>query len=230
MSPASPTWLDLFDFRERMARIYRERDDALRTGTDPTAALARFRAAKDAIFRAHPQSALPPGARATFTGLRYFPYAPELRVEADLTPLPDTERAEIAAPSSGQHPMPLRPAAQAQFTIADATQTLTVYWIDVYGGGLFLPFRDATSPAESYGAGRYLFDTVKGSTFERLDDTAEIEDANVMGYAGGRIMLDFNYAYNPSCCYDLRWVCPLAPRENWLDVPLRAGEMDYHAI
>lgn len=228
MLPVSPTWLDLFDYRERVARMYRERDAALHAGGDPEAALAHFRAAKDALFRAHPQSALPPAERATFAGLRYFPYAPKLRVEARLTPLPEAEQVEIAAPSSGPEPMPLRPAARVEFSVADTAHALTVYWIDVYGGGLFLPFRDATCPAESYGAGRYLFDTVKGSSFERLDAAAEVP--STQGYAGGRIVLDFNYAYNPSCCYDVRWVCPLAPRENWLDVPLRAGELNYHAI
>jgi uncharacterized protein (DUF1684 family) len=230
MSPTLPTWLDLYDYRERVAQMYREHDTALRAGTDLAAALTQFRAAKDALFRAHPQSALPPDERATFAGLRYFPYAPELRIEARLTPLPEAEQAEVAAPSSGPHPMPLRPTAKAEFSTGGAKHVLTVYWIDVYGGGLFLPFRDTTSPAESYGAGRYLFDTVKGSTFERFERAAEDEGVSAMGYAGGRIVLDFNYAYNPSCCYDVRWVCPLAPRENWLDVPLRAGEMDYHAI
>ena len=100
---------------------------------------------------------------------------------------------------------------------------LVVYWIDVYGGGLFLPFRDITCPAESYGGGRYLFDSVKGSDFLRLEATPE-----TMGYAGGRILLDFNYAYNPSCAYDPRWTCPLAPNENRLPVAIRAGERKYH--
>ncbi|HET8909624.1 MAG TPA: DUF1684 domain-containing protein, partial [Ktedonobacterales bacterium] len=97
------------------------------------------------------------------------------------------------------------------------------YWIDVYGGGLFLPFRDATSGSETYGAGRYLHDTVKGSELLRLDD------ASFPGYAGGRVLLDFNYAYNPSCAYDPRWVCPLTPTENRLKVAIRAGERVFNA-
>jgi uncharacterized protein len=92
--------------------------------------------------------------------------------------------------------------------------SLSIYWLEVYGGGLFLPFRDMTSPAESYGGGRYLFDTIKGSNF-----------LPVPGESGWkRIMLDFNYAYNPSCAYNDRWICPLAPVENRLAVPIRAGE------
>jgi uncharacterized protein len=217
-----PTWLDLYDYRERVAAMYRERDAALRHGDGAEAALGRFRAEKDALFAAHPQSALEPGERASFTGLRYFPYNPALRLEATLTPV--ATEAITDAPSSGPHPMPLRHAARLDFSVDSAPVQLTIYWIDVYGGGLFLPFRDATCPAESYGAGRYLFDTVKGSTFERGGDS----NPDRMGFAGSRVILDFNYAYNPSCCYNVRWACPLAPRENWLSVPIRAGELDYH--
>ena len=216
-----PTWLDLYDYRSRVARMYRERDASLRDGMDPEEVLWHFRAAKDLLFREHPQSALPPDERATFTGLRYFPYNPALRLNATLTPLSTDETTD--APSSGPHPMPLRQAARVAFVVEGARVQLTVFWIDVYGGGLFLPFRDATCPAESYGAGRYLFDTVKGSDFERLDDPSA-----AVGYAGGQVTLDFNYAYNPSCCYDVRWACPLAPRENWLTVAIRAGELNYH--
>ncbi len=86
----------------------------------------------------------------------------------------------------------------------------TLYWLEGYGGGLFLPFRDATAGHETYGAGRYLMDTVKGSDLGATDD--------------GRLVLDFNFAYNPSCSYDPRWSCPLAPPANRLDVEVRAGE------
>jgi uncharacterized protein (DUF1684 family) len=81
--------------------------------------------------------------------------------------------------------------------------------MDGYAGGLFLSFRDATSGKETYGAGRYLFDTAKGAD---------------LGGEGGRLVLDFNFAYNPSCSYDPRWACPLAPPENRLPVAVRAGE------
>jgi uncharacterized protein (DUF1684 family) len=146
-----------------------------------------------------------------------------LRVEAKLEPL--TEGALIETPSSGPSVMRFPRAARVSFSIASEPASLYVYWIDVYGGGLFLPFRDATNSDETYGAGRYLFDIVKGSDFERM---ASDDDAAVMGYGGGRILLDFNYSYNPSCAYDARWVCPLAPRENVLAMPIRVGERNYH--
>ena len=74
--------------------------------------------------------------------------------------------------------------------------TLELYWLEGYGGGLFVPFADATSGRETYGAGRYLLDTVKGAD---------------LGQRGGRLVLDFNFAYQPSCAYDPRWTCPLTP-------------------
>jgi uncharacterized protein len=226
-SPAA-TWLDLYDWRQRVARLYAERAAALSAGDDPAAVLQRFRAGKDALFAQHPQSPLDAAGRAAFTGLNYFPYDAALRVEAELTPAAEVQGQEtVQAPSSGPHAMPLTRAGRVTFTVAGTPAELTVYWIDVYGGGLFLPFRDATCPAESYGAGRYLFDTVKGSDFARMEgDTGDVGDST-MGYTGGHIVLDFNYAYNPSCAYDMRWVCPLAPRENWLTLPLRAGERNY---
>jgi len=72
---------------------------------------------------------------------------------------------------------------------------------------LFVPFRDGTSDKESYGASRYL----------DLDLT---KDDNYV--------IDFNYAYNPYCAYSEDYVCPLPPRENWLDIEIRAGEKNYH--
>ena len=110
----------------------------------------------------------------------------------------------------------MRRVAIALFPLAGDVYGLAIYWIAVYGGGLFLPFHDTTAPDDTYGGGRYLFDTVKGSSFRwRRDGGQE------------RIVLDFNYAYNPSCAYSYRWACPLAPAENRLVVPIPAGEKVY---
>jgi len=214
-----PTWLDLYDYRKQVAAMYRECDRALQAGQDPLDVLEKFRSGKDTLFASHLQSALTTEQRANFTGLRYFPYDRSFRVEAQMTPVSPTN--EVIESVDGPHTLSLRPAAHVDFVISDTPLRLVVYWIDVYGGGLFLPFRDTTCPDESYGGGRYLFDTVKGSDFLRLDDDGRL------GYNGGRVVLDFNYAYNPSCAYDARWVCPLAPRANWLPVPVRAGEKKF---
>jgi uncharacterized protein (DUF1684 family) len=98
---------------------------------------------------------------------------------------------------------------EARFGVAGREASLDLYWLDAYGGGLFLPFADATSGQETYGAGRYLLDTVKGAD---------------LGMDGAQLVLDFNFAYNPSCAYDPRWVCPLAPPANRLTLALQAGE------
>jgi uncharacterized protein len=224
---SEPTWLDLYDYRQRVAAMYRRRNLALQSGEDPASVCRRFRQEKDALFAGHPQSALEATARATFTGLRYFAYDTSFCVQALLTPL-DLQAAagEPVARFASAHGIPHRPAAYLEFEISGTPVRLMVFWLDVYGGGLFLPFRDATCPEESYGAGRYLFDTAKGSDFIRLPEGPE--DPGALGYSGGQVLLDFNYAYNPSCAYDTRWVCPLAPRENWLAVPIRAGEQNYH--
>jgi hypothetical protein len=225
-----PTWLDLYDYRRRVASIYRERENDLRAGEDEASTLAKFRAARDALFAEHPQSALNPYQRSKFTGLSYFPHNPLLRVEALLTP--EAPSDAVIEALDGPHILPMRRAARLAFVVEDTPLQLVVYWIDVYGGGLFLPFRDVTCPDESYGGGRYLFDTVKGSDFLTLG-TAESDMPQ--GHAGGggqaaKIILDFNYAYNPSCAYDSRWVCPLAPHENRLPVRIRAGEKKYDAV
>ena len=102
-----------------------------------------------------------------------------------------------------------RRVATAHFELDGRPQTLEVLWLDAYGGGLILPFRDATSGSETYGGGRYLLDTVKGAD---------------LGGADGRLLLEFNFAYNPSCVYSARWACPLTPPANRLDVAIRAGE------
>jgi uncharacterized protein len=102
------------------------------------------------------------------------------------------------------------PVASTRFAVARfGGQELELFWLEAYGGGLFLPFRDATSGDSTYGAGRYLLDTVKGAD---------------LGSEGGRLVLDFNFAYNPSCAYDPKWVCPLSPPANRLAVAVQAGE------
>lgn len=229
MEEPTATWLDLYDWRQRVARMYRDREAGWRSGEDEAAILARFRAERDALFARHPQSPLSAAAQRSFSGLPYFPHNPALKLEATLEP---DSRGEPIAFDNGSEAMLLQPAAHLRFSIEGVAAQLTVYWVAAYGGGLLLPFRDATCPAESYGGGRYLFDTVKGSDFLRLDAgaTTPLDEMRQPGYAGGRVIVDFNYAYNPSCAYDIRWVCPLAPRENWLSLPISAGEMRFHDL
>jgi uncharacterized protein len=200
-------YLDLSDWRRRVGDLYRLR------GPD---ALSRFRQGRDELFRSHPQSPLPAQARASFRGLRYFDPDPALKLRCQLEPMEISDPIEIDT-GGEDGVITYRRAGQLRFQVAGQTCRLTVFSLVGYAGGLFLPFRDGTSGTETYGGGRYLFDTAKNTDGLAL----EIE------VGSPEIGIDFNFAYNPSCAYDARWACPLAPRENWLPVPLRAGEKVY---
>ncbi len=178
----------------------------VRSSTDPEAAWRQWRAARDDLFRAHSQSPLPEEARLSFGGVPYFEYDPSLRVRAVIEP---TEGAETQIGSSGEEAIAFRRFARARFELEENELALELYWLAAYGGGVFVPFRDGTTGSETYGGGRYVLDTVKGSD---------------LGMDGDRLVLDFNFAYNPSCSYDPRWVCPLSPPANRLPVDVRAGE------
>ena len=173
---------------------------------DPTAAWHLWRDTRDELFASHPQTPLPNDTRATFKGLPYYDYDPELRVLATVEP---AERIQREIATSGEHPYSFTRFARAVFSVRDQGESLDLYWLDGYGGGAYLCFADATSGDETYGAGRYLLDTVKGSD---------------LGSERGRLILDFNFAYNPSCSYDPSWVCPLTPPGNRLPVAIRGGE------
>jgi uncharacterized protein len=190
----------LADWREQVARLY------LAQPRDGEAGAAAWRRARDRLFLTHPASALTAEQRRQVDGLAWFPYDPAARVQASLGPV---EGDELAIDTGGEDgTVRYRRVGRLATPFGD----LTLFWILAYGGGLFLPFRDATAGQETYGAGRYLTDTVKG-TFGRG-----------LVVESGRVTLDFNYAYNPSCAYNARWACPLAPPENRLDAPVRAGE------
>jgi uncharacterized protein (DUF1684 family) len=200
---AAADTLALLDWKRRVFALY----TAVRA-LDPEPGWALWRETRDELFRSHPQSPLPPERRAGFAGLKYWPYDPEARVLAELE--------EIEAPpqpvaTSGSGEIHFRPFARAWFELRGERLSLEVYWLVGYGGGAFLPFRDATSGHGSYGGGRYLLDTVKGAD---------------LGEENGRLVLDLNFAYNPSCSYDPGWVCPLAPPANRLPVTVEAGERD----
>ena len=108
---SEPTWLDLYDFRRRMAALYAEREAALRAGEQEPGPFTRFRAGKDDLFKHHPQTPFGPEELAAFTGLRYFPYDAALRIEATLTSLAEEEETD-ELPASGPHAMRFRRAGR----------------------------------------------------------------------------------------------------------------------
>ena len=202
--------LSLADWRRRVSELYAAvRDLAQR---DPEAAWSEWRAGREALYRNHPQSPVPEAERAAF-GARHFNYDGSLRFELPVEP------DDPAGDSTPALELPVSAGGTMSFTrigwlevpFETGPKRLALYWMAGYAGGLFLPFRDATNGHETYGAGRYLLDAAKSADLG--GDTAR-----------GTLILDFNFSFQPSCAFDPKWACPLAPRENWLDIPVRAGE------
>lgn len=194
--------LDLLDWRRRVFQLYSE----VRNSSDPRAAWHRWRDVRDKLIREHPESPLPVDDRESFSGVPYFEYDPSLRVLADVRP---TEPQRLAIGTSNDESISFTRFGVASFVLYERSLSLELYWLEGYGGGVFLAFADVSSGAETYGGGRYLLDTVKGAD---------------LGMENGQLVLDFNFSYNPSCAYDSKWVCPLPPPANRLPVSIRAGE------
>jgi hypothetical protein len=157
-----------------------------------------LRAEKDEFFGHHPQSPLTPEQKKNFTGLRYFPEDPALRFEADIEKFP--EQAMVEFQTSTGDVRHYQRYGKFKFKVEGQSVELTVYASE---HGFFLPFVDSQANKETYGAGRYL-------------DPEPLPN--------GKLLIDFNQAYNPYCIYNDRWSCPLTPFENRLKVPIRAGE------
>ena len=194
--------LDLLDYRHRVFDLYR----AVRE-TATSNAYAEFRRQRDLLFRTHPQSAFDEEQKAAFKGLNYYPYDPAFRVVAKVDTNVEPTVYEFDLIGDGHTVM--HQFGQVSFDLPTGSGTLGMFWIAGYGGGLFLPFRDTTCGKGTYGGGRYLYDTIKGAD---------------LGTGLDEIVLDFNYAYHPSCYYNPRWVCPLAPPQSRLTFPIPAGE------
>jgi uncharacterized protein len=191
--------LSLLDWRRQVTALYA----AARTAGDPERGWRTWRDGRDDLFATHPDSPLDAAVRARFDGLPFAPYDPSLRFEAELEPAPP-ERLEVPTATDGVVPFERLGAVR----LGDLGR-VDVWWLSGYGGGVFLPLRDGTAGAGTYGGGRYLLDTVKGAD---------------LGGDDGRLVVDLNYAYHPSCAYDPRWSCPLAPEGNRTAVPVPAGE------
>ena len=202
VSSVEPTELGLLDWRRRIFGLYA----GARASGAPQSAWQSWRHGRDELFAHHPCSPLPEAERAAFEGLSYFDYDPAARVLATVTPV---ETTTFELPSSTDEAYRFSRFGVAEFGLGGEECRLELYWLDGYGGGVLLPFADATSGDTTYGAGRYLLDTVKGAD---------------LGMHADRLILDFNFAYNPSCAYDPRWTCPLAPPANRLAIEVRAGE------
>ncbi len=206
MSTDPVALFDLVDWRRRVGDLYR---------IGAPDALEKFRAGRDRLFKSHPQSPIEPEERASFTGLHYFPHDPAFRVHARIQA---ADGSELLIDTGGEDgAVRYRRAGELVFRLAGQPCRLTVLSLVQYAGGLFVPFKDTTAVRQTYGAGRYLFDTAKDTDGLVLEITPGSPD----------VVIDFNYAYNASCAYSPRWACPLAPPENFLPVPVTAGELNY---
>ncbi|GMR09933.1 MAG: DUF1684 domain-containing protein [Anaerolineae bacterium] len=175
---------------------------------EPEQGWRAFRRERDVLLKTHHRSPLSEPQRGRFKKLEYFPYDFQWRLTVPLEP-----------PSS-QSPIEIDLGEEGDFRITEmgrvrirADARLSLYWVEGYGGGLFLPFADGTNGGATYGGGRYLLDGIKGAD---------------LGMQGEQLILDFNFAYNPSCVYDERWVCPLPPERNRLPFEVEAGEKAFH--
>jgi len=177
---------------------------------DYVTSLELLRKEKDHFFRTDPQSPIPAELRGDFRGLDYFPPDPRYRLRVRLVKLPNPEPVTLT--TSKGVPRPMVRYGYFDFEIDGVKQRLYAYKPVAPPGhhhedrSLFIPFRDATSGKETYGAARYL----------------DLEED-----PSGEHVLDFNLAYNPYCAYSDDYVCPFPPRENWLTVPIRAGEKNF---
>lgn len=190
--------LQIVDWRRQVFELYA----GIRAASDLYAAHDLWRRGRDRLFASHPASPLLPDDRASFSGLNVRPYNPDWRFDVEVQPA-QPERIEVETGTDG-----VVPFERVGLVSIPSIGTLDVWRLASYGGGIFVPVRDALAgtPGGTYGGGRYLLDTVKGADL------------------GGALTLDFNFAYNPSCAYDPTWACPLAPPGNVVDVEIPVGE------
>jgi uncharacterized protein (DUF1684 family) len=193
--------LDIVDWRRRVFALYAE----VRAAADPADGHRLWRDARDELFATHPASPLLTEARESFTGLPVPGYDPQWRFEPEVS---DAEPARIELPTGTDGTVPFE-----RLGVVDVpgVGSLDVWRLASYGGGLFVPVKDASAGRDggTYGGGRYLLDTVKGADLGSRDRS---------------LVLDFNFAYNPSCAYDPDWACPLAQPGNVVDAEIPVGE------
>jgi uncharacterized protein (DUF1684 family) len=161
----------------------------------------QLRAQKDEFFEFDPHSPLASEQKNSFSGLNYFPVNEKLRFELEVEKFED-QRSIPMQTSTGDLRTFIR-FGQIHFSVDDELATLTVYSNE---HGFFIPFVDSQAGGDTYGAGRYLDPELN---------------------AAGKIVVDFNFAYNPYCAYNELYSCPIPPAENRLSVALKAGEKNY---
>ena len=196
------TALELADWRRKVHALYA----GVRAEDDPAQGYALWRAGRDDLFASHPQSPLTVDDSLRTTGVPYWSYNPSLRWTLAVEPVEAPVHRSVATGATEVTNM----SQLGWITLpAPMDARLAVWWLEQYGGGIFVPVRDATAGHSTYGAGRYLLDTAKGADLGGTDSS---------------VVVDLNFLYHPSCRYDPQWICPLAPAENTIAVAIEAGE------
>ena len=189
---------DVLDWRRRVSALYA----AVRASTDPADGHATWVDGRDALLRSHPASPVPEARRASYPGADIAAYDSGYRFEVPVGRDVEAERREIATGTDGVVPL-----ERIGRVVLPDLGPLDLWWLGSYGGGLFLPLRDAATT--TYGGGRYLLDTTKGAD---------------LGGDAETLVVDLNFAYQPSCAYDEAWACPLPGPTNTLQVAVPVGE------
>ena len=200
------TAFEVADWRRRVFALYAE----VRASADVETGHELWRRGRDELFARHPSTPLLPADRAGFSGLPIEPYDPTWRFTVDVVEA-EPQRMDIETGTDG-----IVPFERIGTADLPGVGTLDVWKLGSYGGGIFVPIKDALAgrPDGTYGGGRYLIDTIKGADLGQ-------------GAGPASLVLDFNFAYNPSCAYDPEWACPLAQAGNTVPVEIPVGER-YH--
>ena len=200
------TAFEVADWRRRVFALYAD----VRDSADPAVGHALWVATRDRLFAEHPSTPLLPEDRAGFTGLPIEPYDPAWRFTVDVVEA-EPKRMDVETGTDG-----IVPFERIGIAAVPGVGTLDVWKLGSYGGGIFVPIKDSLAgrPGGTYGGGRYLIDTIKGADLGQ-------------GAGSTSLVLDFNFAYNPSCAYDPEWACPLAQAGNTVSVEIPVGER-YH--
>jgi uncharacterized protein len=191
----------LLDWRRQVASLYAE----VRAADDVQVAHEIWQAGRNRLLGSHPQSPIPPDRRADFEAVPVASYDPSLRFVAKIDHDVGPVRIEMMTGTDGTVPF-----ERAGVVHLPGVGDLDVWWLASYGGGIFVPIRDTRTDSATYPGGRYVIDTVKGAD---------------LGGSGDDLIVDLNFAYNPSCAYEPAWACPLAPPGNTVSVAVNAGEL-----
>ena len=169
------------------------------TGTD----VMKIRSDKDATFSESEES--PIKDKASFKGLKYYPFTKEYIVDFVLEKAEKAETVELKMTDGTAEKLILFGILKGK--IGSFAVSLRLYQHE--DGDFFLPFKDKTAPTETYGGGRFL-------------------DLPLTNVKNNRLRVDFNLAYNPYCAYNEEFACPIPPAENTLPIRIEAGEKNFN--